>query len=102
MSKKDNSVLPYNRNLALRRSENLEKKFSKDQMLAKRYSETINSYISKGYATKIDSIQGSQRNKISNYIPHHGVIKQHKPDKLRVVLDASAKYKGHSLNNTYW
>ena len=102
MSKKDNSVLPYNRNLALRRSENLEKKFSKDQMLAKRYSETINSYISKGYATKIESIQGSQRNKISNYIPHHGVIKQHKPDKLRVVLDASAKYKGHSLNNTYW
>ena len=28
--KKDNPVLPYNRNLALKRLENLEKKFSKD------------------------------------------------------------------------
>ena len=87
-----------NRNLALKRLENLEKKFSKDQLLAKRYSETINSYISKGYVTKIDSTQGSQRNNITNYISHHGVIIKHKPDKLRVVPDASAKYKGHSLN----
>ena len=55
---KDNLVLPYNRNLALKRLENLEKKFSKDQLLAKRYCETINSYISKGYATKIESTQG--------------------------------------------
>ena len=62
--KKDNPVLPYNRNLALKRLENLEKKFSKDQLLAKRYSETISSYISKGYATKIESTQGSQRNNV--------------------------------------
>ena len=37
--KKDNLVVPYNRNLAIRRLDNLEKKFSKDQLLAKRYSE---------------------------------------------------------------
>ena len=97
--KKDNLVLPYNRNLALKRLENLENKFSKDQLLAKRYSETINSYISKGYPTKIESTQGSQQNNITSYIPHHGVINQHKPDKLRVVFDASAKYKSHSLND---
>ena len=68
-------------------------------MLAKEYSETINSYISKGYSTKIESTQGSQRNAITNYIPHHGVINQHKADKLGVVFDASAKYKVYSLNN---
>ena len=62
--KKDNPVLPYNRNLALKRLENLEKKFSKDQLLAKRYSETISSYISKGYAIKIESTRGSQRNNV--------------------------------------
>ena len=72
--KKDNPILPYKRNLALKRLENLEKKFSKNQLLVKRYSETINSYISKGYATKIESIQNSQRNNITNYILHHGVI----------------------------
>ena len=33
---------------------------------------------------------------IINHIPHHGVINQHKPDKLRVAFDASAKYNGHS------
>ena len=50
--KKDKPVLPYNRNLASKRLENLKKKLSKDQLLAKRYSETINTYISKGYAPK--------------------------------------------------
>ena len=99
--KKDKPVLPYNRNLASKRLENFKKKLSKDQLLAKRYSETINTYISKGYAPKIESTQGSQRNNITNYIPHHGVINQHKPNKLRVVSDASAKYKGHSLNDYF-
>ena len=97
--KKDNSDLTYNRNLALRRLENLEKKFSKDRILAKKYSKTIKSYITKGYVTKIKSTQGSQCNNITNYIPHHRVINQHKPDKLRVAFGASAKYKGHSLND---
>ena len=32
------------------------------------------------------------------YVPHHGVYHQHKPDKIRVVLDASAEFKGESLN----
>ena len=36
--KKDDLVLPCNRNLALKRLENLEKKFSKNQLFAKRYS----------------------------------------------------------------
>ena len=96
--KKDNLVLPCNRNLASKILENLENTFSKDQLLVKRYFETINSFISKGYATKIESNQGSQCNNITNNITHNGVIKQHKPDKLRAVFDVSAKYKGHSLN----
>ena len=46
----------------------------------------MNSNISKGYATKIESPQGSQYNKITNYIPHHRLINQHEPDQLRAVL----------------
>ena len=65
--KKDNSDLSYNRNFALKRLQNLEKKFSKDQILAKKYSETINSYITKSYVIKIKSTKGSQCNNITNY-----------------------------------
>ena len=32
------------------------------------------------------------------YIPHHGVYHPQKPDKIRVVFDASAEFKGDSLN----
>ncbi|KAL6479012.1 hypothetical protein MHYP_G00124450 [Metynnis hypsauchen] len=34
------------------------------------------------------------------YIPHHGVYHPKKPDKLRVLFDCSAKYRGISLNDT--
>ena len=33
------------------------------------------------------------------YIPHQGVYHPRKPDKIWVVLDCSAKYKGTSLND---
>ena len=36
---------------------------------------------------------------MTNYILHHGVINQHKSDKIRVVFDPSGKHKGHSLND---
>ncbi|XP_072040583.1 uncharacterized protein [Amphiura filiformis] len=32
------------------------------------------------------------------YIPHHGVYHSKKPDKIRVVFDCSARFKGESLN----
>ena len=33
------------------------------------------------------------------FIPHHGVYHPHKPGKICVVFDCSAKYKGKSLND---
>lgn len=33
------------------------------------------------------------------YIPHHGVYHPHKPGKIRVVFDCSAKFEGVSLND---
>ena len=33
------------------------------------------------------------------YIPHHGVYHPHKPGKIRVVFDCSAKSMGLSLNS---
>ena len=43
----DKPVLPYKRNLALRRIENLEKKFSKNQLLSRKYSETKKGILAK-------------------------------------------------------
>lgn len=54
---------------------------SKDQLLVKKYS-----YIIKGYAVKIESTEGSQRNNITNYMPHHGVINKHKLRVIRVFI----------------
>ena len=55
----DKPVLSYNKNLTLRRLESLKKKFAMDQLLAKKYSETINKYINKGYTTMIKTTQSS-------------------------------------------
>ena len=35
---------------------------------------------------------------VTNYIPYHGVMNIHKPDRVRVVFDVSNKYQGTSLN----
>ena len=34
------------------------------------------------------------------YIPHHGVYHPSKPEKIRVVFDCGAEFKGTSLNKT--
>ena len=49
--------------------------------------------ISNGYARKVEGTSEDFW-----YIPHHGVNHPRKPDKIRVVFDCSAEYKGSSLN----
>lgn len=41
LQKEDNTILPYNRQLAIARLESLEKRLSRDPYLAARYSDTI-------------------------------------------------------------
>ena len=38
------------------------------------------------YTTKIESTKALQRNIITNFINYHGIINQHKPDKLSLAL----------------
>ena len=50
--------------------------------------------IEKGYTERVPSEELSLDNGRIWYIPHHK-----KPGKIRVVFDASAEFKGESLNN---
>ena len=52
--------------------------------------------IAKGYARKADNNGKSGK---TWYIPHHGVVHPAKPEKVRVVFDCSAEYRGTSLSN---
>ena len=89
------SSLPNNKPLADYRLKYLATKLKKDQELHKRYKQQIDEYISKDYASK--SVPSPTGDRVW-YLPHHGVTNIHKPDKVRVVFDCAAKYKGASLN----
>ncbi len=57
----------------------------------------MNELFQRGYAEPVPEDESNVGNKVW-YIPHHGVYHPQKPDKLRVVFDCSASYRGESLN----
>ncbi|XP_022835506.1 uncharacterized protein LOC111362962 [Spodoptera litura] len=93
--KSDDIRLPNNYENSLRRLENIEKKLDKDPALKKKYTDQMESLVSKGYAELAPQATTLHR---TWYLPHFGVTNPMKPDKLRVVHDAAAKTKGVSLN----
>ena len=92
----DNVSLPDNKEYALRRLYNLEKKLDKDSKLAKLYYKEIDKLVSEGYASKVT--ERPQRGR-TWYLPHFAVTHAEKPGRVRVVFDAAAEVKGTSLNN---
>ena len=77
----------------------LERRLQKDDILRKRYQETIDTYVKAGYVRKVQQVQLNEtRDKLQWYLPHHPVINPHKPEKVRRVCNAAAKYQGVSLN----
>ena len=61
------------------------------------YTATVNDYIQKGYAKEFPDV--ARDSKRVWYLPHHPVINEHKPGKIRVVFDCAAKFKDVSLNS---
>ena len=96
----DPQFLPNNRCVAEARLRHLKRKLSSDDQLKQSYEKTINEYIEKGYAVKVNDEQSIQH--ATNavwYLPHHPVQNPNKPGKVRVVFDCAAKYQGTSLND---
>uniref|UniRef100_A0A5S6QZG5 Reverse transcriptase domain-containing protein n=1 Tax=Trichuris muris TaxID=70415 RepID=A0A5S6QZG5_TRIMR len=74
----------------------LERRFRRNSDFARRYADVIDEYLRIGYAKQVP---------LMNYLrycwfmPHHAVESPSKPGKTRVVIDASARSNGISLND---
>ena len=91
-------ILPDNYNMALRRLNSIAHRFKRDSSFKKKYAAIIDEYVAKGYARLLTAEELKGPTGRTWYLPHHGVINPQKPEKLRVVFDASAKFIGVSLN----
>ena len=78
----------------------LKKRFQRDLHLFKKHRDTINGYVSSGYARRVPcNEQDAVKETTVWYLPHHPVFHPQKPEKVRVVFDCAAKFKGTSLND---
>ena len=91
--------LKNNRCVALRRLHFLEKRFQKDPSLMEKYCKTVNDYITKGHAKKVPDDEIDPGGTPLWYLPHHPVIHEHKPGKVRVVFDCAARFGDTSLDD---
>lgn len=92
--------LPNNRPLAEHRLKLLRKKLLKDTELFSRCSSFMLDLLNKGYTKKVPENRYLRYRNDSKvwYLPHHSVVYPQKPDKVRVVFDCAATYRGMSLN----
>ena len=87
-----------NRCQAVDRFQGLKRRLLKDGDLKKGYVKGIETLLGKGYAESVPITSLSRDDGIVFYLPHHPVQSPNK-DKIRIVFDCSAKYKGASLND---
>lgn len=86
-----------NRICAVHRLKCLERRLRKDKSYYNDYTNFMDDIISRGDAERVPDKE--LNNTPAWYIPHHGVYHPHKPGRIRVVFDASAKYQDTSLND---
>ena len=97
--------LPNNREIAVRRLNQLKRRFKSDDKYRNDYVTFMGNLLKNGYAETVPPEDRSTQTSTpenperSNwYIPHHGVYHPKKPNKIRVVFDCSAEFKGEMLN----
>ena len=89
--------MPNNREMAEKRLFSLKSKLLKNPQQKADYLKFMSEIIGSGDAEVV--MNSAPDNRESWYIPHFAVYHPKKPDKIRVVFDCSAKYKGVSLND---
>ena len=96
--REEDPSLPNNYDMVVWRLESLEKRFKNYPEIKERYAKSIQDDIGKGYVRKLSEEEVCTDSKVTWYLPHRFVINPKKPDRIRRVYDASAKFRGQSLN----
>ena len=82
--------IPNNRLQAVKRAQSLKRKLEKDKRMHEDYCVFIKNLFDKSYTRKVSQVNDGK----TWNLPHHGVYHPKKPEKIRVVFDSSAVYKG--------
>lgn len=92
--------MPNNKEMALNHLGKLKQRLKRDRHYREHYQAFMRETIMKrSQAERVPINELFLNNGRVWYIPHHGVYPPQKPDKIRVVFDASTQYKGKSLNS---
>ena len=98
--REDEVKLPNNIYSAMGQLKSLERRLQKAETLKKRYQEIIDTDVNAGYVRKVDQTELNEtKDKLQWYLLHHPVINPHKPEEVRRVCNAAAKYQGLALND---
>ena len=88
-------LIPNNRQQSIQRAMWLKQRLLKNDKMYEDYKRFMDTIIEKGYAKAANEDTTMHK---TWYIPHHGVYHPRKPEKIRVVFDCTAKFKGYCLN----
>ena len=91
--------MPENRVQAERRIAHLKRKLLGNGKFREDYVTSLEGVIKEGFAEKVPLADLRRADSKVWYISHHGVYHHKKPEKLRVVFDCSAQFRGTSLNS---
>ena len=95
--KEERPCLVGNRSLAERRLQQVERKLAKDEKIATAYQQVIDEYLQKNYIRRV--LPTEEKSEVEWLLPHFPVIRPDRATtKVKNVFDASATYRGRSLN----
>ena len=95
------SSLKDNRCVAEAMLKSTEKRLLKDKQRAETYQEQIDDMLLRNVAIKLSEEQLRDYSGPVQYLSHHEVLKESVSTPCRIVFNASAKYKGISLNDCW-
>ena len=95
------STLKNNRCVAEAMLKSTERRLLKDKMKAETYQEQIEDMLLRNVAIKLSKEQLQNYSGPVQYLSHHEVLKESASTPCRIVFNASAKYKGVSLNDCW-